>query len=191
MIHQLLNTLSRAGIWGFFLVSVIEGLSIPFPSVLAVTTYGYVLNPTMLQLFVIAAGASLIYTVFSYIPYIIARKLQSKIVKRFEKKMQKAQRLFHKYGEWSIPLCRLLGMGYISFIAGICKVSPKRYGLLTFAGNYTWTLIMLWLGRIYKGNIQVVMRLFQEYRTYIWFILLIIGIVFAVILFQRRKVNVV
>lgn len=190
VIHYLLNALDRMGIFGLFLVSAIEGSSIPFPSLIVVPTYGYLLHPSVPVLLGMAMGMSVIYTLFSYIPYWIGLKLQTKIKKRLQRKVQKWQRWFYKYGEGSILLLRLFGIGYISYISGILKVSPKKYGLLTFAGQYPWSFVLLLLGRMYTGNTYIISQLFQTYRVYIFLGLLMITIVYGGILFRRSKIGV-
>lgn len=189
MTQHLLKVLEGMGIIGLLIVMAIEGLSIPFPSIFIVPTYGYFLNPSLPEMMGIAMGMSLIYCIFSYIPYRIGFKLNAIIEKRLQRKVQKAQRWFQTYGERSIPLTRLLGMGYISYVAGVSKVKPWKFGLLTFTGIYPWSFVMLFLGRTYKGNAKVVTQLFQVYGRYFFFGLLIISLGYGGVLLLRRKVD--
>ncbi|WP_236692977.1 DedA family protein [Aneurinibacillus tyrosinisolvens] len=163
----------------------IEGLSIPFPSILVVPTYGYFSHPTLPEIVLMSFWMSITCTVFSFVPYIVSNKLEVKIKKRFSKKFQKGQRWFHKYGEWSILFSRLLGVGYISYVAGMSKISWWKYGFLTFIGVYPWAFILLFLGQLYKGNAEEISRLVGQYRWYIFISLLILAVGYG--LFYTRR----
>jgi len=96
----------------------------------------------------------------------------------FKKKLRRAQHLFNRYGEWSIAAARPSGAGmFISFAAGMGRVKLWRYLLLTVAGTYPWYLLLLFLGRAYKGNAEKVFNLIQTYSGYIF-----AGIVAAVLI---------
>ncbi|WP_047154202.1 DedA family protein [Aneurinibacillus tyrosinisolvens] len=186
MTQHLLSFFNGLGMAGLLVVMVIEGLSIPFPSILVVPTYGYFSHPTLPEIMLMSFWMSITCTVFSFIPYMVSNKLEVKIKKRFSKKLQKGQRWFHKYGEWSILFSRLLGAGYISYVAGMSKISRWKYGLLTFIGVYPWAFILLFLGRLYKGNAEEISRLMGQYRWCILIGLFILAVGYG-LFYTRRK----
>ena len=100
------------------------------------------------QLVAISALNSLVYVVFSLIPYYIGKYLGNLTQKKFdEKKVKKAQEWFQKYGEWSITLSRPTGFGnYISYISGISDISIWRFGLLSYLGVFPWNTLLLFIG---------------------------------------------
>src|SRR5699024_3844897 len=117
---------------------------------------------------VIAAGMSLFYTSASLIPFYLAAKLGSKFPERLKRKLAKGQNYFNRYGTWSIALSRPFGVGnYISYVAGLSKVNPLKFFLLTFLGIYPWSVVMLWLGDYFNGNIEAVIQLFQTKQVYL------------------------
>jgi membrane protein DedA with SNARE-associated domain len=167
MIEFVMNLLKELGMWGLFAGNAIEASSLPFPGALVTLTYGYALDPSWIKLLILAVSTSVIYTIFSYIPYGIGFKLKDKIKeKTSSKKIEKGQRWFRKCGLWSIALTRPLGIGnYISYVAGICKVNKWKFGGLTFIGIFPVTLLMLIVGK--NGNLKSVQSMMGHAQTYL------------------------
>lgn len=188
MVQYMLDVLADFGAVGLLIVMAIEGSSLPFPGFLLVLAYGYVLHPSTLEFIVIAVAMSLIYSLFSYIPYGIGLKIDVLIPKRFRRKLLKARHLFRRYGQWSIALLRPFGVGnYISYVAGMSKVKPVKYGLLTFVGVLPWATVMLFLGRVFQGNGQAFIVFFQNYEWYFYAALIFAALTYVVIRYVRHR----
>jgi len=158
LIHSVLEWLSGIGLFGLFLTMFIEGASIPFPGIVVVLAYGYIMPSNILETIFIALGMSVFYSLASIIPYSIAYKLESVLPKRLRAGLEKAKKWFGKYGVWSIALTRPFGVGnYISYVAGMTKVKPVRFVLLTFIGIFPWALGMLIIG---SDTIPVIKQIF-------------------------------
>jgi membrane protein DedA with SNARE-associated domain len=167
MFDFVINLIKELGMWGLFAGNAIEASSLPFPGALVTLTYGYLLDPSWTKLIILAFTSSLVYTVFSYIPYGIGYKIKDKIKeKTSSKKMAKGQKWFRKCGLWSIAITRPLGIGnYISYVAGISKVNKWKFGGLTFIGIFPITLTMLIVGK--NGNLKYVQSLMSNIQTYL------------------------
>ncbi|KUO58054.1 MAG: hypothetical protein APF84_18705 [Gracilibacter sp. BRH_c7a] len=155
-IESILTFLKEIGSAGLFLAMFIEGSSLPFPGVLVVLSYGYAMNPSMTQLIYISIIMSIIYTLASFIPYMVGSKSEQVIRKKFERRLCKAQTWFMHYGMWSISLSRPFSVGnYISYVAGMSKVPKVKYFMYTFLGILPWSFVTLLLGSeirwIFKG----------------------------------------
>ncbi|MEG9296778.1 VTT domain-containing protein [Mangrovibacillus sp. Mu-81] len=193
MLEFIINVIRELGMWGLFAGNAIEASSLPFPGVLVTLTYGYLLDPSWGKLISLAVFSSLIYTVFSYIPYAIGFKIKHTIKDKTStkntKKVEKAQRWFRKYGVWSIALSRPLGIGnYISYASGISKVSKLKFGSLTFIGIFPVTFIMLIVGK--NGHLESVQSLISSIQNYIFIggaLLLIIFIGYKFLYPTRKK----
>jgi membrane protein DedA with SNARE-associated domain len=185
MLEFILKLFDSLGYWGLFLGLAVEASSLPFPGVLLVLTYGYLLKPSWGMILTLSFFGSLVYTFFSYIPYFIGLKLQGKLKKKkYEKKIEKVQTLFKKYGEWSISFSRIVGIGnYISYFSGMSKVPPWKFGVLTYIGVLLWVFLMFLLGRI--GNINTVIDLFTSMQKYI--LLGILLSIFFYMLYRMKK----
>jgi len=190
MLQYILSFLASVGIVGLVISMAIEGASIPFPGIILVITYGYILDPSMYEIIWIAFIMSITYSLLSYIPYLIGRRLEVKIKRIFKERMVKAQDFMVKYGDVSVALTRPFGIGnYISYVAGIGKVKPWRYGILTFLGIYPWSFVMILLGKVYKGNNRVIMELLKDYAGYVYGGGALIAIVYIGIHLLRRKAS--
>jgi len=153
MIQQFLEWLSTIGIPGLFIVMFLEGSSLPFPGLIVVLSYGYVLSPGYIQTIFLAGGMAISYSISSLIPYFIGQKLEKHFPMRFKKGLEKGTAFFKRYGIWSIALSRPFGIGnYISYVAGMSKVNILKYLTLTFVGIYPWSYVMILLGDYLKGN---------------------------------------
>ncbi|MGV3489477.1 MAG: DedA family protein [Tuberibacillus sp.] len=159
MVHSVLEWLSGIGLFGLFLTMFIEGASIPFPGIIVVLAYGYIMPASIIETILIALGMSLFYSLASIIPYVVAYKLESFLPKRFRIGIEKAKKWFRKYGVWSIAFTRPFGVGnYISYVAGMTKVEPIRFVILTFLGIFPWALGMLIIG---SDTIPVIKQYFN------------------------------
>ncbi|MFB4163610.1 DedA family protein [Alteribacillus sp. JSM 102045] len=161
MLKILLDTLEQLGLIGLFLGIAVEAISIPFPAAIVILVYGYIMDPSGLEWVLISLGAAAVYTAVSFIPYWLSLRydhlLQNRVNTSSSKRML---RFMDKYREWTISAGRILGMGYIVYLAAFYKITPFRYGLFTFIGVLPVAFLMFYLGSL--GNIEVVYTWFQN-----------------------------
>jgi membrane protein DedA with SNARE-associated domain len=193
MMQYLLDVLSAMGIIGLMISMAIEGSSVPFPGILIILTYGYLLEPSLPEMSGLALGMSVSYGAASLIPYEIGRRLGGMISKRFSRKAEKALWWIDRYGAYSIALLRPFAAGnYISYAAGMSRIKPLKYLMLTLLGIYPWCFIMLFLGKTYKGSIGAVMGVMKPFKAYIYAsiaLLIICGIIVYKLLNSRVKIK--
>lgn len=152
---------------------LMEGLSIPFPGIIFLLSYGNVQSLSASEAAVLSVFLAASYTLGSFAPYAVGKRLGRNTLKIFGKKanraIRKASLLINKYGLIIISVSRPFSWGnYISYIAGISKVKKIRYGILTFVGIYPWCFAVLLLGRIFRGNISYVMEYINSYTVPIY-----------------------
>jgi membrane protein DedA with SNARE-associated domain len=156
-----MNFLIGMGIWGLVLGVFIEAVSLPFPAALFILIYGYILKPTLFEVVVYGVAISLLYVLISYIPYWLSLKYENSIRKKLsERKQDKFDRWNDQFGDWTITLGRMLGMGYIAYLGGFCRIGPVRYGFLTFIGILPVSIVMFYVGSI--GNLKVLTESFKS-----------------------------
>lgn len=176
---------------------LLEGSSIPFPGIVVVLAFGSVERPSIEQSMAVAFFMAISYTFASFIPYAIGRKLGVKILSIFDKRkrikasIDKSKEIVIKYGIFTIAISRFFGWGNkISYIAGVSKINCLSYGLLTFSGIYTWSLIMINLGKLFKGNTHIVMDMIKKYTLYVYIIVgLVVVIYFSIVLLKYKLEN--
>ncbi|MDF2606661.1 MAG: hypothetical protein K0S34_856 [Bacillales bacterium] len=192
MIDQILEWIHTIGPPGLFIVMFLEGSSLPFPGVIMVLSFGYLFSPGYLETAFVAVGMSLSYCIASLIPYYLGMKLEDYIPNKFKNGLQKGQDFFNKYGVWSVALSRPFGIGnYISYVAGISRVSFFKYFTLTFIGIYPWSYVMILLGNYFNGSIDAVKDFFDSYKNYgylsVAFIIFLIGILYFIKLRKNKN----
>ena len=156
---------------------VVEGASIPFPGIVVILTFSSTVRPSLKESIVIAFFMATIYTLATFIPYFIGRKFGSKILdifdgsKKVKKSIEKGKAIVEKYGVITMAISRFFGWGNkISYIAGISKIKYLPYSLLTFSGIYTWAIIMLNLGKVFKGDTNFILELIEKYTVYLYIV---------------------
>ncbi|WP_456274400.1 DedA family protein [Bacillus sp. AK031] len=156
-----MNFLVGMGIWGLIIGVFIEAVSLPFPAALFILIYGYIMRPDFFEIIFYGVAVSLLYVLVSYIPYWLSLKYESSMRKKLSKRKQdKFDRWNDRFGDWTITLGRMLGMGYIAYLGGFCNIRPARYGFLTFIGILPVSILMFYLGSI--GNLKVLTESFKN-----------------------------
>ena len=188
-IEWIFGFLGELGLFGLFTAIFLEGASVPFPGIVVVLAYGGLLNLSLAGMAGIAAAMAVIYSVASLIPYFIGNKLEHLIRPNIRKGLDKASRIFKRYGIWSIALSRPFGIGnYISYLAGMSGVGLLKYLLLTFAGIFPWCLAILYLGDYLNGNYDRFLVLFDEYKMEFYGTGMLLAILFtAYAIWRLRK----
>ncbi len=162
MLSSVTSIIQGLGSTSLFISMFLEGSSLPFPGIIIVLVFGYLLHPDMQQIFWLSVGMGLAYSAASYIPYAIGRKLGNNGSGKFSEKLVRALQWFRRYGELSVCVTRPFVLGnYISYAAGMSRVKPWRYGVLTFFGIFPWAFLMLVLGRMYHSSTE-------EYGKYLF-----------------------
>lgn len=189
MTELVLHWLKDIGLIGLFAAMFLEGSSLPFPGIAVVIAYGYILPFEYFNPLWIAAGMSLVYSLASLIPYYIGSKLEGLIWKHPKKGINKARDLFNRYGVWSVAVSRPFGLGnYISYVAGMSKMSLRQYLLFTFIGIYPWSYVMILLGKYFKGSHEALMSFYQNNSSYFYFALtILLGIIFLYLLIRNKN----
>jgi len=188
-IEWIFGFLEKLGLFGLFTAIFLEGASVPFPGIVVVLAYGGLLNMSLAGMAGISAIMAVIYSIASLIPYFIGNKLEHLIRPNIRKGLDKASRIFKRYGIWSIALSRPFGIGnYISYLAGISSVGLLKYLLLTFAGIFPWCLAILYLGDYLNGNYDRFLVLFDEYKMEFYGTGMLLAILFtAYAIWRLRK----
>ncbi len=100
--------------------------------------------------------------------------------------IERADRWFSRYGEMTVLFGRMIPLvrAFVSLPAGIAKMPPLRFSVLTVIGSIPWVLALALAGHALGGDWTSVRKGF-EYIDYAIVALLVVGIGYWV--FRRRR----
>jgi membrane protein DedA with SNARE-associated domain len=196
--HALLNWLVEAvgtmGYPGILVLMFIESTFIPLPSELVIPPAGYLIaQEQMSWAGVIASGTagSVLGALFNYVVAVyLGRPFILKYGKYFgvsQKHFMKGEEFFLKHGNISTFIGRLiLGVRhYISFPAGLCRMSIGKFCFYTAFGAGIWVSILAYIGYFVGNNKERIMEVSRQ-----WSIFIIAGCVLLIgvyVLWHKKK----
>ena len=143
---------------GVFVAALVETIIPPIPTLAVFPTAGFLASQEGFSLFAVipmiilgALGATIGTTAI----YLIALKLGRRILLRYlrfvkisEKKLERVEIWFEKYGDKSVLLGRLVPgiRELVSIPAGIFRMNPKKFLIFTFIGSCSWSILLTILG---------------------------------------------
>ena len=128
------------------------------------------------------------FTLGSILPYKIGFHLEHKIKGRVKEKLELAQYWFRRYGVLSVALTRPFTIGmYISYAAGIGKIKPLRYTILTFLGILPWSFGILYISKALNGNLSLITNYLSMYFVPIAVLSILSGGVYILLVRRRKK----
>lgn len=158
VITQVYNSM---GWYGVVLLMAIESANIPVPSEVIMPFSGWILirDKGLDAWYVILAGfyGALGCTIGSVVSYWVGAWGGRPLVERYGKyvlvsrhDLDLADRWFTRWGDWAVFVARLLPVvrTFISFPAGISRMSFGKFTVLSFLGSFPWSLGLAYGGYI-------------------------------------------
>ncbi|MSM40348.1 MAG: DedA family protein [Geobacter sp.] len=167
VINWLLATILKMGYPGIFLLMAMESSVIPIPSELVMPPAGYWAAEGKMNIFVAIVCGTLGSLVGAYANYFAAHYLGRPLVLRYgkyvgitEHKFAKVEAFFHKHGEISTFIGRLLPVvrHLISLPAGLAGMNHWKFSFYTLFGAGIWCTVLAWIGYIIGENQDLIMR---------------------------------
>ena len=143
---------------GVFLAALLETIIPPIPTMAVFPTAGFIASQNGLSVIeavllgiVGGLGASIGSTVIYLIALKLGRTALLKYLSKFrisEKKLEKVERWFEKYGDKAVLFGRMVPVfrEMISVPAGLLKMSMKKFLLYTVLGSCAWGVTMVLIG---------------------------------------------
>ena len=163
LVQWIADLLSEYLFIGVFVAALIETIIPPIPTMAVFPTAGFIASQNGLSVaeavllgIVGGLGASIGSTVI----YLIALKLGRTALLKYlnkvrisEKKLNKVERWFEKYGDKAVLIGRMVPVmrEMISVPAGLLKMKIPKFILFTFIGSCIWASITI-LGGYYFGE---------------------------------------
>ena len=158
LIQWISDLLSEYLFAGVFIAALIETIIPPIPTMAVFPTAGFIASQNGLSVIeavflgiIGGLGASIGSTVI----YLIALKLGRTALLRYlnkvkvsEKKLEKVERWFEKYGDKAVLFGRMITVfrEMISVPAGLLKMNVKKFLVYTILGSCGWGITMVLIG---------------------------------------------
>jgi membrane protein DedA with SNARE-associated domain len=173
MTQWLINLVSAWGYIAIFVTMVGESAGLPISSEIVVPLGGALaflgklgLGPSVVELILVVAIASLANLTGSLIAFYLTRRFgEAVVLSRFGRWMglskghlRLANRFFDRWGLWAVFLGRLLPIvrTYISFPAGLSKISYVKFIAVSLLGAIPWNLGLAYAGYLLGQHYQQV-----------------------------------
>lgn len=173
VITQVYNSM---GWYGVVLLMAIESANIPVPSEVIMPFSGWILirDKGLDAWYVILAGfyGALGCTIGSVVSYRVGAWGGRPLVERYGKyvlvsrhDLDLADRWFTRWGDWAVFVARLLPVvrTFISFPAGISRMSFGKFTVLSFLGSFPWSLGLAYGGYILGEHWEDLRRVMRPF----------------------------
>ena len=156
MTQWLNNLVASWGLIAIFVTMVGESAGLPISSEIVVPLGGALASQGKLNLVLVVAVSSLANLVGSLIAFYLTRRYGERVVLSRAGRwaglsrghLRLANRFFGRFGLWAVFIGRLLPIvrTYISFPAGLSKMTYLWFSVVTLAGAIPWNLALAYAG---------------------------------------------
>ena len=155
------DTISALGYLGVLALMALESACIPLPSEVIMPFAGYLASTGHFSLWGAATVGAIGCNVGSTIAYYVALHGGRKAINRWGSyvfiradDLERAERLFARYGAAAVFISRLLPVvrTFISFPAGLARMSVLKFQFYTFVGSWPWCFGLAYVGYVLGRN---------------------------------------
>ena len=161
IVNVAVDIVDAIGLWGVFILMVLESACIPVPSEATMLFAGFNVSDGQYSLFAAVAVGSIANLIGSWIAYAVGYYGRVDILEKHGKKLhikkshlETADRWFEKYGDWIVLVTRCLPIirTFISLPAGVARMPFWRFSVLTLIGCIPWVFMLTYIGKVSGDN---------------------------------------
>jgi membrane protein DedA with SNARE-associated domain len=192
IVNAATDLINSTGLWGVFILMVLESACIPIPSEAIMLFAGFSVSQGNLTLVGIVIAGVLGNIVGSLIAWGVGYLGRVELLERnrlfhvSRPQLERADRWFQRYGSATVFFARLVPIvrTFISLPAGVARMPVGRFTLLTAAGSIPWVLMLAIVGREVGSH-------WEDWRSHLHYldyaVLALIIIAVAYLLIRRRR----
>ncbi|WP_313528012.1 DedA family protein [Anaerotignum sp.] len=172
IIEAIKQLVLELGAGGIFVATALEYGCFPVSSEILLPFIGYVVAMNGYSLFytiLIASLGGMVGTTTCYLVGRLGGRMFDKLANRFESialGVGKAQSIFEKYGKESVFFARLFPIArtYISFPAGLAKMSAAPFMIYTAFGVFLWNTALISAGYFLGSHWDICKEFVKTYQ---------------------------
>lgn len=194
--------MEQFGYLGIVLLILLENVFPPIPSELILTFGGFMTTYTSMTVPVTILFATVGSVLGAVVLYMVGLIVSKEKIEYFvdtvghrigfsEKDIQKAYDWYHKYGYWSVLLCRMVPIvrSLISVPAGMLRMKMLPFVLYTAVGSLIWNTLLVSAGAMLGQNWERVMGVTDQYETIMLVLMAAAAVAVVVLILRKRKSN--
>jgi membrane protein DedA with SNARE-associated domain len=195
IVNVAVDVVDAMGLWGVFVLMVLESACIPVPSEATMLFAGFNVSAGHYPLWAAVAVGSFANLVGSWIAYAVGYYGRIDLLEKHGRKLhikkshlEWADRYFEKHGDITVLLTRMLPIvrTFISLPAGVARMPFWRFSVLTLAGCVPWVLLLTFIGKQAGDNWEK-WKNNLHYVDYAVAALIVAGVVYLVVKWRRGK----
>ncbi len=192
LIARLVETIGAMGYPGIFLLMAMESSVIPIPSEVVMPPAGYLAQQGTMNVWLAILWGTMGSLVGAYLNYFAAHYLGRPLLLKYgkyvwitEEKFAKVESFFHRHGEISTFIGRLLPVvrHLISLPAGLAGMNHLKFSTYTLLGAGIWVSILTWIGYIIGRNQELIVK----YSHHALFGVVVFSIILVSLYVWRQK----
>ena len=198
-----IDIVGKFGYIGIFLLITVENVFPPIPSEIILTFAGFMTTHTGMNIWGVIIAATIGSVIGAVILYLIGRLLNTERLERLfdgkvgkmlhlkKEDVRRAEKWFIRRGNKTVFFCRFIPIvrSLISIPAGVSKMKPSSFLLLTVAGTFIWNVVLSFLGRLAGDAWATIAEYFDIYTMIALAVFILAAIFVAIIFIKKRFLN--
>jgi membrane protein DedA with SNARE-associated domain len=195
IVEVAVDVVEAMGLWGVFVLMVLESACIPVPSEATMLFAGFNVSDGEYSLFAATAVGSIANLVGSWIAYAVGYYGRVDIIEKHGHKvfirkhhLEWADRWFEKYGDATVFFTRMLPIvrTFISLPAGVARMPFWRFTVFTLLGCIPWVFMLTYAG-MKAGDNWEDWKDSLHYVDYAVAAMIVGGVIYLFVRHRRRR----
>ncbi|MEA2405390.1 MAG: hypothetical protein QOE08_2037 [Thermoleophilaceae bacterium] len=195
IVQMAVDVVKDLGLWGVFVLMVLESACIPVPSEATMLFAGFNVSDGQYTLFAAVAVGSVANLVGSWIAYAIGYYGRVDVLEKHGRKvgirmhhLQVADRWFERHGDATVFFARMLPIvrTFISLPAGVARMPFWRFSAFTLLGCIPWVFLLTFIGK-QAGDNWTKWKDSLHYVDYAVAAAIVAGLIYLIVRSRRNR----